>query len=284
MILFFKRTLRFDEVALTFIVLLVANYASAQQDIQSRTDWGQYFDKYAAEGTMVIIDGRESPAVGYAFNVSRANQRFSPASTYKIPHTLFALDAGLVADEFQVFKWDGVERSYGPHNQDQNLRSAIRNSALWVFEIFASEMGEEKAKTYLSKINYGNEDPSTEAGAYWVEGNLAISAIEQVAFLQRLYRNELPFQIEHQQLLKDMLINRAEKDWILRAKTGWQGPNGWWVGWVERIEEPVFFCAKHRHPQRHGRCLQTGSYRKRDSPVYQGLAAGLIKGDGGIYF
>jgi beta-lactamase class D len=242
MILFFKRTLRFDEVALTFIVLLVANYASAQQDIQSRTDWGQYFDKYAAEGTMVIIDGRESPAVDYAFNVSRANQRFSPASTYKIPHTLFALDAGLVADEFQVFKWDGVERSYGPHNQDQNLRSAIRNSALWVFEIFASEMGEEKAKTYLSKINYGNEDPSTEAGAYWVEGNLAISAIEQVAFLQRLYRNELPFQIEHQQLLKDMLINRAEKDWILRAKTGWQGPNGWWVGWVERIEEPVFFA------------------------------------------
>ena len=242
MILFFKRTLRFDEVALTFIVLLVANYASAQQDIQSRTDWGQYFDKYAAEGTMVIIDGRESPAVGYAFNVSRANQRFSPASTYKIPHTLFALDAGLVADEFQVFKWDGVERSYGPHNQDQNLRSAIRNSALWVFEIFASKMGEEKAKTYLSKINYGNEDPSTEAGAYWVEGNLAISAIEQVAFLQRLYRNELPFQIEHQQLLKDMLINRAEKDWILRAKTGWQGPNGWWVGWVERIEGPVFFA------------------------------------------
>ena len=242
MILFFKRTLRFDEVALTFIVLLVANYASAQQDIQSRTDWGQYFDKYAAEGTMVIIDGRESPAVGYAFNVSRANQRFSPASTYKIPHTLFALDAGLVADEFQVFKWDGVERSYGPHNQDQNLRSAIRNSALWVFEIFASEMGEEKAKTYLSKINYGNEDPSTEAGAYLVEGNLAISAIEQVAFLQRLYRNELPFQIEHQQLLKDMLINRAEKDWILRAKTGWQGPNGWWVGWVERIEGPVFFA------------------------------------------
>ena len=39
-----------------------------------------------------------------------------------------------------------------------------------------------------------------------------------------------------------MLINRAEKDWILRAKTGWQGPNGWWVGWVERIEGPVFFA------------------------------------------
>ncbi len=240
--LFLKRTLSFNEVALIFAVLLAANSVVAQQDIVSRPDWSQYFEKYSATGTLVVIDERESTTIRYTYNIPRAKQRFSPASTYKIPHTLFALDAGLVTDEFQVFEWDGVERSYMPHNQDQNLRSAIRNSALWVFEIFAKRLGEEKAKAYLSKINYGNEDPSTDAGAYWVEGNLAISAVEQVAFLQRFYRNELPFAVEHQLLLKDMLINRAEKDWILRAKTGWQGAHGWWVGWVELVEGPVFFA------------------------------------------
>lgn len=52
----------------------------------------------------------------------------------------------------------------------------------------------------------------------------------------------MPFRIEHQLLLKDMLINKAENDWILRAKTGWQGRHCWWVGWVERVDGPVFFA------------------------------------------
>jgi len=237
-----KKIKTFKKISFIAIVFIVSNSVTAQEPIESRPEWGQYFDKYEAAGTMLVIDGRETPSVGYAYNVSRAKQRFSPASTYKIPHTLFALDSGLVADEFQIFEWDGVERSYAPHNQDQNLRSAIRNSALWVFEILASRLGEEKAKEYLGRISYGNEDPSTEAGAYWIEGALAISAVEQLSMLQKLYRNELPFRIEHQLLLKDMLITRADQDWILRAKTGWQGLHGWWVGWVERVEGPVFFA------------------------------------------
>ena len=40
----------------------------------------------------------------------RAGKRYSPASTFKVPHTLFALDAGVVKDEFQVFPWDGVKK------------------------------------------------------------------------------------------------------------------------------------------------------------------------------
>lgn len=47
-------------------------------------------------------------------------------------NTLFALDAGTVRDEFQVFRWEGVKRSFAGHNQNQDLRSAMRNSAVWV--------------------------------------------------------------------------------------------------------------------------------------------------------
>jgi beta-lactamase class D len=70
--------------------------------------------------------------------------------------------------------------------------------------------------------------------------------VEQVAFLQRLFRNALPFRVEHQRLVKDVMINEAGRDWILRAKTGWTGrvpPQiGWWVGWVERPDGAVFFA------------------------------------------
>ena len=59
-----------------------------------------------------------------------------------------------------------------PHNQDQNLRPAMRHSALWVYEKFAKAIGEEKARSYPSRISYGNMDPSTKGGAYWVDGKL----------------------------------------------------------------------------------------------------------------
>ena len=75
---------------------------------------------------------------------------------------------------------------------------------------------------------------------------MRISAHEQIEFLQRLYRNELPFRVEHQRLVKDIMIVEAGRDWILRAKTGWQiriNPQiGWWVGWVEWSDGPVFFA------------------------------------------
>ena len=64
------------------------------------------------------------------------------------------------------------------------IRTCARlcDSALWVYEKFAKAIGEEKARSYLSRISYGNMDPSTKGGAYWVDGKLAISAEEQVVF------------------------------------------------------------------------------------------------------
>lgn len=176
--------------------------------------------------------------------------RYPPASTFKIPHSLFALDAGIVRDEFQVFKWDGVERSFAAHNQDQDLRSAMRNSAVWVYSLFAEEIGEEGARQYLRKIHYGNADPSGAQSTYWIDGNLKISAFEQIAFLKDLYQNELPFKREHQRLVKDVMINEAGTNWILRAKTGWEGRWGWWVGWVEWPSGPVFFALNIDTPNR----------------------------------
>ena len=216
-----------------------------------RTDWQDYFDQYDAKGTIIVVDQRAEKEQYWLYNADRAEQRFSPASTYKVPHSLFALDANIVTDELQVFKWDGIERSFAPHNQDQTLRSAMQYSALWVFDIFAKQLGEAKAQQYLTKINYGNADPSIASnGSYWVDGKLAISATEQVKFLQALYQNQLPFKQADQLLVKDLMINETGKDWILHAKTGWQGRYGWWVGWVEWPTGPVFFALNIDTPNR----------------------------------
>lgn len=242
----FGETMRIQSV----LILLLTVISPISSAAQERPDWGRFFEEFEAQGTLVVDDERVASNSVLVYEPERARKRFSPASTFKIPHTLFALDAGALRDEFQVFEWDGVERDFPGHNRDQDLRSAMRNSTLWVYRQFAKEIGEQSARDYLRRIDYGNADPSTDEGDYWVDGNLAISAHEQISFLKRLYRNELPFKTEHQRLVKDVMIVEAGREWILRAKTGWEGRMGWWVGWVEWPTGPVFFALNIDTPNR----------------------------------
>lgn len=232
---------------------------------EERPEWAAFFQQKQAVGAMVVVDERVGAGSSGVHNPERAAKRFIPASTFKIPHALFALDAGAVRDEFQVFKWDGIKRPIENWNKDQNLRSSMRNSAVWVYQKFAADIGMEREKDYVMRTGYGNADV-TGADPFWVEGNLAISAEEQIAFLRRLYRNDLPFRVEHQRLVKDIMIVEAGRDWILRAKTGWSGRIGWWVGWVEWPEGPVFFALNIDTPG-----------RMDDLPKREAVARGILR-------
>ena len=231
------------------ILQALCHVAPAEEMLQERAEWREVFEAFDADGTIVVADERKPGGEAGVFDQKRAMRRFSPASTFKIPHALFALESGVVRDEFQTFKWDGAARKIEAWNQDQTLRSSMRNSVVWVYEMFAREIGLEAEGRYLKQIDYGNADTSgTEP--FWIEGNLKVSAMEQIAFLRRLFRNELPFRLEHQRLVKDILVVEAGRDWILRAKTGWSGTVGWWVGWVEWPTGPVFFALNIDTPNR----------------------------------
>jgi beta-lactamase class D len=236
-------------LGICIVAAALSPVCSAEETQQERPDWAHFFKEAGVVGTIVVADERADGGSTGIHDEARARRRYSPASTFKIPHTLFALDAGVVRDEFQVFPWDGTKRWLDTWNHDQNLRSAMRNSVLWVYQKFAREIGVEREGLYLRKIDYGNADPSG-ADPFWVEGNLSVSAQEQITFLRHLYRNELPFRVEHQRLLKDIMIVEAGRDWILRAKTGWSGTVGWWVGWVEWPTGPVFFALNIDTPKR----------------------------------
>jgi len=216
----------------------------AQTVWQERPDWVHFFTDAGVRGTIVIIDERTN--AHWVFDEARASKRFVPASTFKIPHALFALDAGVVRDEFQIFPWDSTEYAIPSWNQDQTLRSSMRNSTVWLYQEFAREIGMEHEREYLQRIGYGNAAIGGPVDTFWLDGSLQITAHEEVEFLQRLYRNTLPFKVEHQRLVKDVLINAAGREWILRAKTGWSArveeKVGWWVGWVERPDGAVFFA------------------------------------------
>ena len=229
--------------------LLLPDAFARGQTPEPRPSWARFFQDADAQGTIVVLDERGAAPLAGVHALERAGRRLSPASTFKIPHSLFALDAGVVRDEFQIFRWDGKQRSVPAWNADQDLRSAFRNSAVWVYEAFARDMGLAREQAYLQKIHYGNQSVAGPM-PFWVDGELAISAQEQIALLRALQRNELPFSIAHQRLVKDIMVSEAGRDWILRAKSGWSGSVGWWVGWIEWPAGPVFFALNIDTPGR----------------------------------
>src|SRR5579872_3924823 len=78
---------------------------------------------------------------------SECARRTLPASTFKVPHALVALQTKVV-DASTVIKWDGKKRDYDVWNRDQTLESAIRMSAVWVFQQFAAKIGRERELEY----------------------------------------------------------------------------------------------------------------------------------------
>lgn len=226
------------------LLMLWSPLLASAQKWQERADWMDLFRAADVLGTIAVVDGRTHQYLVY--NRDRSKARFPPASTFKIPHTLFALDAGIVKDEFQVFIWDGVERQFPAWNRDQDLRSALRSSTLWVYQTLARQLGEKREQEYLRRIAYGNADTSGGINRFWLDGGLRISAQEQIGFLQKLYNNTLPFPDEHQRLVKDLMIVETGRNWALHAKSGWasdvEPQIGWYVGWLERPEGPVFFA------------------------------------------
>lgn len=146
----------------------------------------------------------------------------------------------------------------------------MRKSVVWVYQDFARRLGEQRELQYLRQIDYGNARVSGRVDDFWLNGTLTISAHEQITFLQRLYRNQLPFSVEHQRLVKDVMIVEAGRDWLLRAKTGWQSraePQvGWWVGWAEWPTGPFFFALNMDMPN-----------KDRDLPKREAIARAILR-------
>lgn len=202
----------------------------------------------AEQATGAILIRRLSDGAEWTGGGARIDQRFLPASTYKIPNSLILLQSGVVSDpDTDLMVWDGVERG-GGWDQDQSLRAGLRRSALWAYQAWARELGPERMQARLATLGYGNGQSGgpDQIDTFWLLGPLEISAREQVDFLERLHARALPLDEAVQEQVVDMLVFRRGPDWVLRAKTGWavrDDPNlGWLVGWLEANEDVWVFA------------------------------------------
>ncbi|MDG1996796.1 MAG: penicillin-binding transpeptidase domain-containing protein, partial [Emcibacteraceae bacterium] len=73
-----------------------------------------------------------------------------------------------------------------------------------------------------------------------------ISAIEQVKFISKLIKGELPVAAKHQKAVREILQLEQTSCSILYVKSGWTtAPDpdiGWWVGWIKRDGKDYAFA------------------------------------------
>lgn len=159
-----------------------------------------------------------------ASDEARCGAALLPASTFKIPNSIIALETGVVADpDTDVFKWDGVTRAFPDWNKDHTLRSAIAASAVPVYQEIARRIGDARMQRYVEALDYGNRDIGGGIDRFWLTGDLRISALQQVAFLDRLRRGALPVSARSQKLARDILPEQKVGDAVIRYKTGLVG-------------------------------------------------------------
>ncbi len=213
-------------------------------------EWKKFFDGQGTAGTALVYDLN---AKRYdAYDTDRANRRFTPASTFKIPHSLIALETGVVQDErHPVFRWDGTKRDIPDWNRDHTLRTAIKYSVVWVYQEIARQVGPEREARFVRSFDYGNADTSGPVDKFWLGEPLRISAFEQISFLKKLVGGQLPVSERSVRIVRDILINDAGPTYVLRAKTGadFDAQIGWWVGWVEKDDDTYLFAVNIDFPE-----------------------------------
>lgn len=218
---------------------------SVKKQVSQTTDLSRFFEGYS--GAFVLYDVKNNFYLRH--NEEQCKKRLSPCSTFKIPNSLIALETGVAKDENFSLKWDGTKYSIESWNRDHNLKSAVSNSAVWYFRELARRIGEDSMKKYIEKINYGNKDITGGLDKFWLMGSIEISANEQVEFLGKLYKNELPFSERTTGIVKNILVLDSTDKYVLRGKTGSGTGNnffqGWFVGYVTHPNGDAFIFASN---------------------------------------
>jgi beta-lactamase class D len=223
---------------LILFMLIITPAIAAEQNL---------FSACEVTGSTTLYDMEENR--WYKSDKMRADQRTLPASTFKIMHSLIALDMQATTPD-EVFKWDGQQREIPVWNQDTIFKDAFKNSTVWVYEELTQRIDNMAYKRYLYWSGYeGNDDidHGNERGNFWVAGNWGISPIDQINMLVKLYNNDLPFSRASMETVKGFM--QQDDDKSLFGKTGWTRKDGqhigWWIGYKTYDNRaPIFFATR----------------------------------------
>lgn len=183
----------------------------------------------------------------WVMNESGLNQRHSPHSSFKIPHTLIALETGAVKSVDESIEWDQKKypaKDFWPETwkQSHTLASAFKHSAVWYYQALVPHIKPADYKKWLAKFHYGNQTFTPGSNEFWLNNELQISPAEQVEFIVCLLKNHCGVKANHFAAFESAALQETKNGLSLYAKTGAGSIDptnndgafeGWYVGYVK---------------------------------------------------
>ncbi len=207
---------------------------------------------FSAEENFILMNGVSDESLMELG--PHVDQQMTPCSTFKIALSLMGFDSGVLQDEknpvwlFQEGYDDFLESWKNP----QTPKSWMKNSCVWFSRVLAGHLGAERFQSYLSVLDYGNQDASGGHTEAWLSSSIKISPREQVIFLRKLVQNKHPVSLHAHQMTKQIaFVEELPNGWKLFGKTGWSGSSskidgenelGWFIGWIEKEERYYSFA------------------------------------------
>ena len=197
----------------------------------------------------------------------KCDKRHSPFSTFKIPLALMGFDAGILHTpqkplvEFTPEIKESNASWYRPQTYPMHLFAPraqtpgtwMKYSVVWYSRYIVQKLGMEKFQHYVNQFEYGNRDLSgtpQDEGVSWIRSSLQISPLEQIAFVEKLTKNNLPVSKQAQEnTMKIMKLETIWDDWQLYGKTGGPIESGWFVGWIEKGSQLISFVQYIEQPK-----------------------------------
>ncbi|WP_107039109.1 penicillin-binding transpeptidase domain-containing protein [Brumimicrobium mesophilum] len=183
----------------------------------------------------------------YSNDFELSKKGYLPASTFKIPNSIIAIELGIVGNDSTIIKWDGKSRFQKRWEQDLSFKEAFHYSCVPCYQEIARTIGVQRMKTYLNKMNYGKMIfDSTNLDMFWLQGKSRISQFQQISFLKIFNEQRLPISKRTHTIMRRLMIIEDNKEYTLRGKTGWSVVNDknnlWYVGFVENDHGFYYFA------------------------------------------
>lgn len=217
--------------------------------------------------------------------------RVTPASTFKIALSLMAYDAGFLKDQHTPrlpYRHGYVDWGGDAWRQDTDPARWMQYSVVWYSQQITQALGAATLQKYVRALGYGNADVSGDPGKdnslerSWISSSLKISPLEQLGFLRRLLRHQLP--VSRQAVDETARLTRLADlpgGWQLHGKTGAAFPRkpdgsfdeahgyGWFVGWASKGERSFVFArlVQDEQPGQQSAGLRTREAMLRELPA-----------------
>lgn len=185
----------------------------------------------AFEGVEACVALRDvQPGAEIAVSDPAACRSRAPAcGPLDLPITIVALDRGVVPDVGTPVKRDPPEAGDPPDGISP--RDAFRNDDPWVFETLSDRIGAESLDRALAAMRYGDAERPDHAGERRYP---EISPREQVEFLAKLKRGELPTSSESQARTVEIVPSERIGEVRIATLRSVCAGVAWAVGWIDR--------------------------------------------------